>query len=253
MPTSAHADIWPLHFADRARGPAGRGHPLPDNGGHRHRSPGKSGQHRGELLPGARRRRATGGGRDQPHRRRRAGRAQQELRRHQRSPGAVGDDVPPDRRWGARQTTAMSAGGIPTPLPLPTLRATMPPLPPHPAPQPPSAPGLSLESGGSAPLPGLRATIPPPAMPPAAGAPSPPAGAAAPGLNPPPIMMPAQPAGDPQAARRLAAAYRDAADALARTELTATWTLARSADCGPGRRAMRPTYRWMRWLGKPGR
>jgi len=38
-------------------------------------------------------------------------------------------------------------------------------------------------------------------------------------------MMPAQPAGDPQAARRLAAAYRDAADALARTELTATWTL----------------------------
>jgi len=119
----------------------------------------------------------------------------------------------------------MSAGGIPTPPPLPTLRATMPPLPPHPAAQPPSAPGLSLESGGSAPLPGLRATIPPPAMPPAAGAPSPPAGAAAPGPNPPPIMMPAQPAGDPQAARRLAAAYRDAADALARTELTATWTL----------------------------
>ncbi len=38
-------------------------------------------------------------------------------------------------------------------------------------------------------------------------------------------MMPAQPAGDPQAARRLAAAYRDAADALARTELTGTWTL----------------------------
>src|SRR5450759_2174191 len=37
-------------------------------------------------------------------------------------------------------------------------------------------------------------------------------------------MMPAQPAGDPQAARRLAAAYRDAADALARTELTGTWT-----------------------------
>ena len=119
----------------------------------------------------------------------------------------------------------MSAVGIPTPPPLPTLRATMPPLPPHPAPQPPSAPGLSLESGGSAPLPGLRATIPPPAMPPAAGAPSPPAGAAAPGPDPPPIMMPAQPAGDPQAARRLAAAYRDAADALARTELTATWTL----------------------------
>jgi hypothetical protein len=119
----------------------------------------------------------------------------------------------------------MSAGGIPTPLPLPTLRATMPPLPPHPAPQPPSAPGLSLESGGSAPLPGLRATIPPPAMPPAAGAPSPPAGAAAPEPDPPPIMMPAQPAGDPQAARRLAAAYRDAADALARTELTGTWTL----------------------------
>src|SRR5450759_1847308 len=179
MPTSVRADIWPFHLADRARGPAGRGPPPPDNGGHSHRSSGESGQHRGELLPGARRRRASGGGRDQPHRRRRAGRAQQELRRHQRSPGAVGDDVPPDRRWGARQTTAMSAVGIPTPPPLPTLRATMPPLPPHPAPQPPSAPGLSLESGGSAPLPVLRATIPPSAMPPAAGAPSPPAARAA--------------------------------------------------------------------------